>query len=73
MEKLEDLLLSEVDNLDLELDKDQYDVIEEADDLIEETYMYMGLKERYTTKNMTTSNFVIKNGKAAEEKISNSK
>lgn len=52
---------------------EDYDIIDEADKIIEETYQYMGLKKEITTRTMSSTNFVLKNGKAREEEVSNSK
>lgn len=67
METLADHLSKEFDT------EEEYDVIDEADKIIEETYQYMGLKKEVKTTTTSSTNFILKNGKAREEKISNSK
>lgn len=62
------------DHLSKGLDvEEEYDVIDEADRIIEETYQYMGLKKEVKTTTTSSTNFVLKNGRAREEKVSNSK
>lgn len=50
-----------------------YNLIEEADKLIEETYQYMGLRKEVEAKTMTASNIILKNGKTKSSEVSNFK
>ena len=46
-------------------------IIDEAEDIIEETYSAMGLNKTYTISSSSTKNFIIKNGRTEKEKVSN--
>lgn len=53
--------------------QEDYDLIDEADNLIDQTYEYMGIKKVVSTESKSASNIIIKNGRTRQEEISNTK
>ena len=57
----------------IEHDEAEFDMLDEADSLIDETYEYMGVNKVYTIESNSASNIILKNGRTTKETISNSK